>query len=81
MITFLHTAPRWLVGAVPGVLLLAGLLAPAPWGAILLGLVTLFIVWLLALSWPRLETSARLVRTIVALILAGAVAASALGWL
>lgn len=81
LITFLHAAPRWLVGAVPGVLLLAGLLAPVPWGPVLLGLVTLFILWLLALSWPRLETSSRLMRTGVVLLLAATVAARAAGWL
>jgi hypothetical protein len=81
LITFLHGAPRWLVGAIPGVLLLGGLLAPAPWGPILLGLVTLFIAWLLALSWPRLETTPRLLRTGVVLLLAAAVAARAAGWL
>lgn len=81
LITFLHGAPRWIVGAIPGVLLLGGLLAPVPWGPVLLGLVTLFIVWLLALSWPRLEQKARIVRTIVVLLLAGAVAARAAGWL
>lgn len=81
LITFLHKAPRWLVSAVPAVLLLAGLLAPAPWGPALLGLVTLFLVWLLALSWPRLENSARLGRTIVVLVLAAVVAARAAGWI
>lgn len=81
LITFLHGAPRWLVGAVPGVLLLAGLLVPVPWGPVLLGIVTLFILWLLALSWPRLETSARLMRTGVVLLLAAAVVARAAGWL
>lgn len=81
LITVLHAAPRWLVGAIPGVLLLAGLLAPAPWGPILLALVTLFIAWLLALSWPRLEAKSRFLRTGVVLLLAAVVAARAAGWL
>ncbi|HEX6195615.1 MAG TPA: DUF6703 family protein [Jiangellaceae bacterium] len=79
LITFMHRAPRWLVGAVPALLLLAGLLAPVPWGPLLLGLVTLFLGWLLALSWPRLGTSARFGRTIIVLVLAAAVVARAGG--
>jgi VIT1/CCC1 family predicted Fe2+/Mn2+ transporter len=78
LITRLHRAPRWLVGALPGVVLLAGLLAPAPWGPALLGLVTLFLGWLLALSWPRLEVRSRALRTLVVVILAAFVAAQAL---
>ena len=81
LITALHRAPRWLVGAIPAVLLLAGLLTPAPWGPVLLGIVTLFVIWLLALSWPRLEPKARLARTGIVLLLAAAVAARSAGLL
>lgn len=42
-----------------------------PWGAIPLGIVVLFLVWMLALSWPRLRPSERLMRlAVIALVLA-----------
>lgn len=42
-----------------------------PWGAIPLGLVVLFLVWMLGLSWPRLTMPERLMRlAVVALVLA-----------
>ena len=42
-----------------------------PWGAIPLGLVVLFLLWMLALSWPRLTGPERLMRlAVVALVLA-----------
>ena len=41
-----------------------------PWGAIPLGLVVLFLLWMLALSWPRLSSSERLMRiAVIALVL------------
>lgn len=67
ILTFLTRLPRWLVGLVPGVLLLGGLLAPSPWGPMLLGLVTLFVGWLLALSWPKLAGRSRALRTVLVL--------------
>lgn len=42
-----------------------------PWGAIPLGLVVVFLLWMLALSWPRLRQSERLMRiAVIALVLA-----------
>jgi hypothetical protein len=70
LLTALSRLPRWLIGLLPGVLLLGGLLAPAPWGAALLGLVTVFLGWLLALSWPRLDGRSRTLRTAVVLLVA-----------
>lgn len=55
--------------AVFALALLGGFLGP--WGAIPLGLVVLFLVWMLALSWPRLRTSERLMRiAVIALVVA-----------
>ncbi|HEU4542168.1 MAG TPA: DUF6703 family protein [Jiangellaceae bacterium] len=79
VLTKLTSLPRWLVGLVPGVLLLGGLLAPPPWGTVLLGLVTLFLVWLLVLSWPRLDGRSRAIRTFVILLLVAATAAHGAG--
>ena len=39
-----------------------------PWGAIPLGLVVLFLLWMLALSWPRLTGTERLMRVAVILL-------------
>ena len=75
----LTSLPRWLVGLVPGVLLLGGLLAPPPWGTIMLGLVALFLAWLLVLSWPRLEGRSKVIRTFVVLLLVAATAAQGAG--
>lgn len=70
-------ATRFLAGLPPVVpilvvfalVLLGGFLGP--WGAIPLGLVVLFLLWMLALSWPRLRTSERLMRiAVIALVLA-----------
>lgn len=62
--------PRWVAGLIPGVLLLGGLLAPTPWGPALLTLVTIFLGWLLVLSWPRLEGRSRTLRTVIVLLVA-----------
>jgi len=67
---FLAGLPPW----VPVVTVLALVLVGSflgPWGAIPLGLVVLFLMWMLALSWPRLQQSERLMRVaVIALVLA-----------
>ena len=45
-------------------LMVAGALIPG-WGWLLLALVTLFLVWLLVLGWPRLTSQERLMRVAV----------------
>lgn len=42
-----------------------------PWGAIPLGLVVLFLLWMLGLSWPRLTESERLMRIAVIVLVIG----------
>lgn len=79
ILTRLTRAPRWLVGSVPAAVLLGGLLAPEPWGPLLLGLVLLFLLWLLTLAWPRLEPRARVIRVGVVLLLAALVVGRAAG--
>lgn len=71
--------PKWLLAVLTAGFLLGGLLAPPPWGPIMLGVVTVFLLWLLLLAWPRLTPSARLTRAVVVALLAGAVAARATG--
>ncbi|KGN34614.1 hypothetical protein N802_00540 [Knoellia sinensis KCTC 19936] len=50
-------------------LLLAGVLIPG-WGWILVALVTLFLLWLLFLGWPRLTPPERVMRVAVVAIAA-----------
>lgn len=61
----LTNTPKWLLGIITAGVLLGGLLAPPPWAPLLLSIVVLFLAWLLVLAWPRLEPSARLIRTAV----------------
>jgi hypothetical protein len=77
----LSSAPAWLVGIGTGGVLLGGLLAPLPWGPALLGLVALFLAWLLALAWPRLQPGPRFTRCVVVNALTALVIARAKGWL
>lgn len=69
-------AVRWVSGlppAVPvlfvfGLVLVGGLV---PWGWVLIALATLILVWVLAVSWPRLTQSEKLLRVaVIALLLA-----------
>lgn len=76
----LSRAPKLLLGAVTAGLLLGGLLAPVPIGPILLGIVVLFLLWLLALSWPKLPASSRAVRALVVAVTGGLVVVRAGGW-
>jgi hypothetical protein len=48
-------------------------------GALILGLLTLFFLWLLVLSWPAIPPSGRMLRGIVVVALAGATVLKALG--
>lgn len=78
----LHRSPRWLVPVLLAVFLFFGLLASGPWawaGAILLGIVTLFVAWLSALAWPVLTPGSRLARVLVTGALAGVTVLKAMG--
>lgn len=67
---FLAGLPPWVpVVIVFALVLLGGFLGP--WGAIPLGLVVLFLLWMLALSWPRLRPSERLMRIAVVALVVG----------
>jgi hypothetical protein len=77
----LSSAPKWLLGVVTGGFLLGGLLAPTPWGPALLGVVTVFLAWLLVLAWPRLRAGQRLARAAIVGALAALVVARAAGWI
>lgn len=82
LITRLGRAPRWLVVVVLAVLLVLGMVQTGSltWlGVLILGLLTLFFAWLLALSWAVIPPSGRLLRLIVVVALGGVTVLKALG--
>lgn len=72
---FLAGLPRWMTIFLAVGVLLLGLGVPGPAGALALGVLALFLGWLLTLSWPTLLPAARLSRGLVVAALL-AVAAS-----
>ena len=70
LVTKLNGLPR----AVPFLLLLAllvaGVMISGPVGFILMGLGAVFVGWILYLSWPRLTSSERIMRSAVLLLAA-----------
>ena len=69
----LRSVPRPVAVGAFIALLAVGILAPRPWAGIAFLLVSLFVGWLLYLTWERLTLPERLMRTAV-LVLALAVA-------
>jgi Family of unknown function (DUF6703) len=70
----LNRVPRALIVIGLAALLVAGLLTPPLIGSVLLFILGLFLLWLVALSWPVLPAGSRLMRVItVALVLGAAV--------
>jgi hypothetical protein len=82
LLTRLTRLPKWLIVVVLSVLLVLGMIQTGSlaWlGALILGLLTLFFLWLLVLSWPAIPASGRMLRGIVVVALAGATVLKALG--
>lgn len=82
LLTRLTRLPKWLLVVVLSVLLVLGMIQTGPlaWlGALILGLLTLFFLWLLVLSWPAIPATGRVLRGIVVVALAGATVLKALG--
>ena len=69
-------APKVLVGLVAGAVLLGALLAPSPWGPLLLLVVAAFLGWLVLLSWPALDVRGRLIRLVTLALVVGAAVVS-----
>ena len=67
----MHALPRWVVPVVMGLLLAGGLFLSSWLGTLLLAIVTAFITWLFALSWPVLTPGGRVARGLVAMALLG----------
>ena len=82
LLTRLTLMPKWLIVVLLAVLLVLGMIqtGSVAWlGALILGLLTLFFLWLLVLSWPAIPPSGRLLRAIVVVALAGATVLKAIG--
>ncbi len=84
LLTRLSAMPKWLIVVVLAVLLVFGMIQSGPlaWlGALILGLLTVFFLWLLVLSWPAIPASGRLLRGVVVVALAGVTVLKATGQL
>ena len=69
-----NAVPRTAALVILAVVLAVGVFAPTPWSGIAFLLVSLFVGWLLYLTWPRLTMPERLMRlAVLALALAVAV--------
>lgn len=82
LLTRLTALPKWLLVVVLSVVLVLGMIQSGSlaWlGALLLGFLTLFFLWLLLLSWPAIPPSGRMLRGIVVVALAGVTVLKALG--
>ena len=82
LLTRLSRMPKWLLVVALAVLFVFGMIQSGPlaWlGALILGLLTLFFLWLLVLSWPAIPASGRLLRAIVVVALAGVTVLKAMG--
>ncbi len=68
----IHALPKFLVPGIIAVLMVLGLFLAAPYSGIALTVVSVFIGWLMYLSWPLLDPRSRLIRILVFLILIAA---------
>ena len=74
--------PRWLLLVLTGLFLFLGLIQTGDltWlGVVFLSIVTIFFAWLLALSWPAVPPSGRLLRGLVVIALIGITVLKAMG--
>jgi hypothetical protein len=65
----LTRVPRWLLVVGLALCLFLGLVLPVSWiGGILLLIVSFFLGWLLALSWPVLNGQSKFLRTLIVIV-------------
>lgn len=82
LLTRLSALPKWLIVVVMSALLVLGMIQTGSlaWlGALILGLLAVFFLWLLVLSWPVIPWSGRVLRLIVVVALVGAAFLKATG--
>jgi hypothetical protein len=70
----IHGLPKFLVPGLIAVLMLLGLFLQAPYSGVALTVVSVFIGWLMYVSWPLLDSKSKLIRFLVFLILIAATA-------
>jgi len=63
--------PRWAIFLVVLGCVVGGLLLAGPLAAALLGVVSLFLAWLLLLAWPRLTEAERSLRGLTIVLVGG----------
>ncbi|HXW44158.1 MAG TPA: DUF6703 family protein [Streptosporangiaceae bacterium] len=68
---FLHQLPAWVAPVVAVVLLIAGLAARGPVGAVCLVGVAAALGWLASMSWPRLSAGGRAGRLVIVAAMLG----------
>jgi hypothetical protein len=74
----LHAQPRWVVPVVMLGLCLGGLFTRGVVAFLCLGLLAVFLAWLLLLSWPLITPASRLLRVVAVGVVAAAAAAKLL---
>ncbi len=82
LLTRLTRLPKWLIVVVMAALLVLGMIQTGSlaWlGALILGVLAVFFLWLLMLSWPAIPPSGRMLRGIVVVALAGAAVLKIMG--
>jgi len=72
VLLLLRRMPQWVLFLVVLGLVVGGLFLTGPLAGALLGLVAIFLGWLLLVAWPRLTEAQRLVRGLTIIVLAGA---------
>jgi hypothetical protein len=70
-LTYLNSLPRPVTFGLVMLVLLAGVLTTGVLAAVALGIVTLFLTWLLYVGWPQMSPSGRLLRLLATLLVAG----------
>ena len=77
----LSQLPTLVIPGVMLVLMLVGLSAPLPFALPAFAVIAVFVAWLAYLSWPILDSRARLLRGVMLAVVIGAAVARLLGWL
>ncbi|MEP7020765.1 MAG: DUF6703 family protein [Pseudonocardiales bacterium] len=70
-LTYLNSLPRPVTFSLVMLLLLAGVLTTGILAAVALGIVALFLAWLLYVGWPQMSPAGRVLRLLATLLVAG----------
>jgi hypothetical protein len=61
----MRALPGFVIPVTLGILLFLGLTLTTAWSGILLVLISVFLIWLTAVSWPAITTGSRILRVVV----------------